>query len=174
MALLFTHKGAGRGKTMMADTPLPLTQAVEVSQVAEPVIEDKPPVMFGAARERMVGPGSASGVKRKHRFRPGTVALREIRQIQKTGDLLIRKAPFKRLVREIAKEFSKVDDLRFQSDAFDAIQEAVEQFAVGNFQLSNLLAIHADRTTISPRDMKLAAEITDTTRRSCALSTSAL
>jgi len=53
------------------------------------------------------------GVKKPHRFRPGTVALREIRKFQKSTELLIRKLPFQRLVREIAQEYKS--DLRFQS-----------------------------------------------------------
>ncbi|KAH8267365.1 hypothetical protein KR026_001062 [Drosophila bipectinata] len=45
------------------------------------------------------------GVKKPHRYRPGTVALREIRRYQKSTELLIRKLPFQRLVREIAQDF---------------------------------------------------------------------
>jgi hypothetical protein len=48
---------------------------------------------------------AAGGVKKPHRFRPGTVALREIRRYQKSTELLIRKLPFQRLVREIAQDF---------------------------------------------------------------------
>ena len=59
-------------------------------------------------------------VKKPHRFRPGTVALREIRRYQKTTELLIRKMPFQRLVREIAQDFKT--DLRFQSAAIGALQ----------------------------------------------------
>ena len=58
-----------------------------------------------------MGPGGAGGMKKVHRFRPGTVALREIRKFQKSCDLLIRKLPFQRLVREIAQEYKS--DLRF-------------------------------------------------------------
>ncbi len=57
----------------------------------------------------------SGGVKKPHRYRPGTVALREIRKYQKSTDLLIRKLPFQRLVREIAQDFK--NDLRFQSSA---------------------------------------------------------
>src|SRR5665213_3096891 len=68
-----------------------------------------------------------SGIKRKpHRYRPGTVALREIRKYQKSTDLLIRKLPFQRLVREIAQNFK--NDLRFQSTAIGALQEAAEAY----------------------------------------------
>jgi histone H3 len=68
--------------------------------------------------------GSDSGVKKSHRYRPGTVALREIRRYQKSSELLIRKLPFQRLVREIAQDFR--NDLRFQGTAVLALQEAAE------------------------------------------------
>ena len=67
---------------------------------------------------------ATGGIKKPHRFRPGTVALREIRRYQKSTELLIRKLPFQRLVREIAQDFKT--DLRFQSSAVLALQEASE------------------------------------------------
>jgi histone H3 len=97
------------------------------------------------------------GVKKPHRFRPGTVALREIRKFQKTAELLIRRRPFQRLVREIAQDFKS--DLRFQSSAVLALQEASEAYVVGLFQDTNLCAIHAKRVTIMPKDMYLARRI---------------
>merc|ERR1711957_341094 len=69
---------------------------------------------------------AAGGVKRPHRFRPGTVALGEIRRFQKSTELLIRKLPFQRLVREIASEYR--NELRFQSSAVLALQEASEAY----------------------------------------------
>ena len=98
-----------------------------------------------------------TGVKKPHRFKPGTVALREIRKYQKSTDLLIRKLPFQRLVREIASEFK--NDLRFQSSAVLALQEATEAYLVGLFEDTNLCAIHAKRVTIMPKDMQLARRI---------------
>merc|ERR1712070_701359 len=100
---------------------------------------------------------ATGGVKRAHRFRPGTVALREIRRFQKSTELLIRKLPFHRLVREIAAEFKQ--DLRFQSSAVLALQEAAEAYMVGLFEDTNLCAIHAKRVTIMPKDMQLARRI---------------
>jgi histone H3 len=125
----------------------------------------------------------AGGIKRPHRYRPGTVALREIRKYQKNTDLLLRKLPFQRLVREIAQDFK--NDLRFQSTAILALQEAAEAYLVGLFEDTNLCAIHAKRVrharmrmrsardsvrargvmniapqvTIMPRDMQLARRI---------------
>merc|ERR1719455_17574 len=100
---------------------------------------------------------SQGGVKRAHRFRPGTVALRHIRKYQKSTELLIRKLPFQRLVRYIANYFKT--DLRFQSSAVLALQEAAEAYMVGLFEDTNLCAIHAKRVTIMPKDMQLARRI---------------
>ena len=98
-----------------------------------------------------------SGVKKAHRFRPGTVALRMIRKYQKSTELLIRKLPFQRLVRHLANDFKT--DLRFQSSAVLALQEAAEAYMVGLFEDTNLCAIHAKRVTIMPKDMQLARRI---------------
>ncbi|XP_012886723.1 PREDICTED: histone H3.1-like [Dipodomys ordii] len=87
---------------------------------------------------------ATGGVKKPHRYRPGTVALREIRRYQKSTELLIRKLPFQRLVREIAQDFKT--DLRFQSSAVMALQEACESYLVGLFEDTNLCAIHAKRS----------------------------
>lgn len=97
------------------------------------------------------------GVKKPHRYRPGTVALREIRRYQKTTELLIRKLPFQRLVREIAEDF-KVD-LCYQGVAILAMQESAESYLVSLFEDTNLCAIHSKRVTILPKDIHLARRI---------------
>ena len=102
-------------------------------------------------------PKLTGGVKKPHRYRPGTVALREIRRYQKSTELLIRKLPFQRLVREIAQDFKT--DLRFQGTAILALQEAAEAYLVGLFEDTNLCAIHAKRITIMPKDIQLARRI---------------
>ena len=106
---------------------------------------------------------ATGGVKKPHRYRPGTVALREIRRYQKSTDLLIRKLPFQRLVREIAQDFKT--DLRFQGSAILAIQEASEAYLVGLFEDTNLCAIHAKRVTIMIKDMHLARRVRGDQRR---------
>lgn len=105
-------------------------------------------------RKSLPAPG---GVKKPHRYRPGTVALREIRRYQKSTDLLIRKLPFQRLVREISQGYRP--DLRFQSAALLALQEASESYLTGLFEDTNLIAIHAKRVTIMPKDLALARRI---------------
>lgn len=108
-----------------------------------------------AARKSTVP--SQAGSKKPRRYRPGTVALREIRRYQKSTELLIRKLPFQRLVKEIASEFKS--ELRFQSSAVLALQEASEAYLVGLFEDTNLCAIHAKRVTIMPKDILLARRI---------------
>ena len=102
-------------------------------------------------------PPTTGGVKRPHRYRPRTVALREIRKYQKTTELLIRKLPFARLCREIAQDIK--NDVRFQASALVALQEASEYYLVGLFEDTNLCAIHAKRVTIMPKDLQLARRI---------------
>ena len=100
---------------------------------------------------------ATGGFKKPHRYRPGTVALREIRRYQKSTDLLIRKLPFQRLVRELIQDVR--GDLRFQSTALLAAQEASEAYLVGLFEDTNLCAIHAKRVTIMPKDIQLSRRI---------------
>ena len=104
------------------------------------------------------------GVKKRYRYRPGTVALKQIRQYQKSMELLIRKLPFQRLVREIAGDSQIITSplcgkVRFQSAAIMALQEAAEAYLVGLFEDTNLCAIHAKRVTIMPKDIQLARRI---------------
>ena len=95
--------------------------------------------------------------KRKLRFKPGTVTLREIKRYQKTTDMLLPRAPFQRLVRGITMDMDH--SLRFQSVALQALQEASEAYIVGLFEDTNLCAIHAKRVTVQKKDMDLARRI---------------
>ena len=118
---------------------------------------------FNRAQKKLFGKASRKtapamgGLKKPHRFRPGTVALREIKRYQKTTELLIKRLPFQRLVKDIAQAFKS--DLRFQASAVLALQEAAESYMVSLFQDTNLCAIHAKRVTIMPKDIKLARRI---------------
>jgi histone H3 len=107
-----------------------------------------------AARKAAPGTG---GVKKPHRYRPGTVAIREIKKYQKSSELLLRKLPFQRLVREVAQDFRV--DLKFQGNSVLAVQEASEAHLVGLFEDANLCAIHAKRVTILTKDIHLARRI---------------
>ncbi|XP_068209455.1 histone H3-like [Palaemon carinicauda] len=96
---------------------------------------------------------ATGGVKKPHRYRPGTVALLEICRYQKSTEFLIRKLPFQRPEREITQDFKT--DLRFQSSAVMALQEASEAHLVVLFKDTNLLAIHAMSFTIMPKEIQL-------------------
>ena len=140
--------------------PSPPRQASPLTTTASSV---PPPLLCRAPRKQLATKAArksapaTGGVKKPHRYRPGTVALREIRRYQKSTELLIRKLPFQRLVREIAQEFKT--DLRFQGSAVLALQEAAESYLVGLFEDTNLCAIHAKRVTIMPKDIQLARRI---------------
>ena len=108
---------------------------------------------------RLVAP-THGGVKRPTRYRPGQLALREIRKFQKSTELLIRKLPFQRLVKEITYTLYPNDIVyRFQSSGLLALQEAAEAYLVYLFQDANLCTIHAKRVTLMVKDIQLARRI---------------
>ena len=87
--------------------------------MATVVVRRIPRISVTSARRAITGTA-----RRPHRFRVGTVALREIRKYPRSTDLLIRKAPFNRLVREVAQDFNH--GLRFNWFACAALHEASE------------------------------------------------
>ncbi|KAK2900228.1 hypothetical protein Q8A73_013357 [Channa argus] len=144
-------EGAGRFLSDQPEKRLPAAQqrAAELSSR-----RSRSPIR---SRSSVAASPSPQPVQRFKSNAPGTVALREIRRYQKSTELLIRKLPFQRLVREIAQDFKT--DLRFQSSAVMALQEASEAYLVGLFEDTNLCAIHAKRVTIMPKDIQLARRI---------------
>ncbi|XP_041789781.1 uncharacterized protein zgc:163040 [Chelmon rostratus] len=126
---LHTQLHVRSGKAIMART----------KQTARKSTGGKAPRKQLATKAARKSAPATGGVKKPHRYRPGTVALREIRRYQKSTELLIRKLPFQRLVREIAQDFKT--DLRFQSSAVMALQEASEAYLVGLFEDTNLIQI---------------------------------
>lgn len=113
----------------------------------------------GAARTESRGPqqkSSSQAAGKKRRYRSGTVALRQIRRYQKTGDLLLQKLPFQRLVREIVQNELQEEKVRFQAAAIQALQEVTELYLVGLFEDANLIAIHGKRVTVMAKDLELA------------------
>ncbi len=126
-------------------------------QTARKSTGGKAPRKQVAAKATRKASPSSGGMKKPRRFRPGTVALREIRRYQKSTSLLLRRAPFQRLVREVASDFKS--NLRMASGALGALQEATEAYMVGLFEDANLAALHAKRVTIMPRDLGLARRI---------------
>src|SRR5487761_2530148 len=109
------------------------------------------------SKTKAVVPADADGkVKKPHRFRPGTVALREIRRYQKSTELLIPKKTLTTLIREITNEYG---EFRYRVEALEAIREAAEQFLTNLFTDALLAAIHARRITIMNRDMRFVVDL---------------
>ena len=115
-----------------------------------------PRIHLATKAARIAGPVSG-GIKKPRRYCPGTVALRQIRKYQKTTDLLLRKAPFQRLIREISLDFKS--NLRYQGSAILALQEASKDYLVRLLEDTNMCAIHSKRVTIMPKDIQLARHI---------------
>ncbi len=143
---------------IMVDEPAaaPLPLPVVVSEPA-PKAKSKPKALGKAQSKAPKAPSPEVTTRKRRRIKPGVKALKEIRKYQRSSDLLLRKLPFQRLVREIAAEYK--NDLRFQSTALLALQEAAETYLVSLFEDTNLCAIHAKRVTITPKDMQLARRI---------------
>ena len=104
---------------------------------------------------RKMGLSDKGRVRKPHRFRPGTQALRQIRKYQKFTELLIKKLPFQRLVREVVLQLFPTESYRFQSTAILALQEASESFLVRMFEQCNDISIHDKRVTVQPKDVQL-------------------
>lgn len=116
-----------------------------------------PNTSTGLKRPKGVTNPQITQFKKQHRFRPGTVALREIRCYQKNTENVIPKSSFRRLIKIITT--TSHPHIRYQSSAIDAIQEASEAYMTNIFENTNLCAIHARRVTIMVRDMQLARRI---------------
>mmetsp|Transcript_48396 Transcript_48396/g.96854 ORF Transcript_48396/g.96854 Transcript_48396/m.96854 type:complete len:125 (+) Transcript_48396:609-983(+) len=95
--------------------------------------------------------------QKRFRFKPGIGALKEIRNFQKSTDLLIHRLPFVRLIKEITLKFHH--SLQWQSVALEALQHASEDYIIGLMEDANLSALHAKRVTIMPKDIQLARRI---------------
>lgn len=104
------------------------------------------------------GAGAGAG-GRRYRHRPGVRAVHEIRKMQKSTELLLRRLPFARLVKEICERMFGAAMFRWEAEALEALQWAAEDYLVGLFEDCNLCAIHAKRVTIMPRDVALARRI---------------
>ena len=172
-------KPAGLKPALKPAGPKPAGPKTAGSRPLRPTVGGKAPRKQAVPQKRKSRPGSGSlnyvptnrdylevqaagdtvpaANKTTRRYRPGRSALQEIRHYQKRTNLLIRKLPFQRLIREIAQRF-KVD-VRFRSSTLMALQEAAKAYLVRLFEDTNLCAIHAKRVTIMPKDIQLARRI---------------
>ena len=106
------------------------------------------------------GQSTLDDIKKKRRWKPGTVALRDIRRYQRSTRTLIPKLSFRRLVQEVLQEYGHTQDItRLSQKAVEALQEGGEQYISSLYKLTNTLAIHSGRVTIREGDLKLAAAL---------------
>ncbi|KAJ7793510.1 histone-fold-containing protein [Mycena olivaceomarginata] len=102
----------------------------------------------------------ADAVGKMHRFHPSEAVLHQIRPYKKSTELLIKKVPFQRLVREIAQNYKvKMANIRLQSTAVLALQEASEAYMVSLLEDANHAAAHGKHITVQPKDLTLAIRI---------------
>lgn len=125
------------------------------TKTIESSITGKKPSLSQSQKPKKRMNGAKSVVKT--RFKPGTLALREIRKYQKSSDLLIRKRPFQRMLRSLVPNNN--GELRFQSAAVTIFQEALENFLTNLLEDSYKCALHARRVTLLPRDIVLIYKI---------------
>jgi len=135
-----------------ASTPAPSKKSSGKKKMRSPSKTPASPDKSNRSTSRL----NESGVK-KRKWKAGTKALREIRFYQRTDHKLIPKLSFCRLVKELLSNAvgGGSEQLRIQTYALDALQEAAESFMVRFFEESNLCAIHAKRVTLMPKDMQL-------------------
>jgi histone H3 len=129
-----------------------------VKQKARKLTGGKPSFHHLATKATQQCGQQIGGMKKYHRYPPGMDSLREIHKFQKTTDLLIRKAPFRRLVRKLSQNIGKSNP-RMQTTADLALQEAAEAFMIDVFSDTNLCAMHSKHVTITAKDMVLACRI---------------
>ena len=144
----------------------------EMARSSSDAVEEEAVERYAKSRVAMLKSGQISLYKYQsisRRYRPGARAIREIKRSQRSTDLLLRKLPFQRLVREMICEtqkykiqnmfpYSQIVD-RIQGEALLAAQEACESYLVSLFEDANLCCIHAKRVTIQPKDLQLALRI---------------
>lgn len=112
------------------------------------------------ARTKKPSNVARAGVKKPHRFRPGTVALREIRKLQKGTDLIVEKAVIDRMIKEtLSGATIRGKDVRVSEKAREAFQHQAEAWSVGLLEDVNLMAIHGKRVTVMPKDLVLAERV---------------
>jgi len=154
------QKDAAALRTTPTATPITTTHS-EGSKSSRKSVSPKKKTSSGETIvDRILSKSPLTPAKRRH-FRPGTRALLEIRKYQKSTDLLLRKLPFARLVREVADRLCPpgAASFRWQAEALLALQEAAEYYLVHLFEDANLCAIHAKRVTIQAKDIQLARRI---------------
>lgn len=146
-------KKSGRESAAITPAGMPVLSAAD--RTSMPKSGNTGDMMMGEMKKDAV---PQLAIKKRH-TKPGQAAIREIKKYQKSTELLLRRLPFQRLVREVLSSDERASDFRFQSQALLALQEAAEAYLVGLFEDTNLAAIHAKRVTIMKKDLQLAVRI---------------
>lgn len=122
-------------------------------------------LMTKKVRKKRAKKNSAEDGKKKHRFRPGTVSLREIRRFQKTSNCLtFAKFPFEKLVRGVVAEHTKDSGvMKVSKDVFIILQYFVEQKVVEILKNANFAAVHAGRVKLMPVDIDFICAVSEGT-----------
>lgn len=136
---------------LMRDANISISAAGVMPHIHSALLPEK------KGRKKSKSKPATGGIKKPHRYRPGTVALREIRKQQKSTGLMIPKLPFQRLVREVGQDFK--DDLRFSAKSILTAQEYIEAYIVRLLTAANALSVHDKRTTVMPKDIHLARNV---------------
>src|SRR3989338_8212262 len=159
--------GGGGGRKSVRPAPPPRRRRASMLD-SPPAPSDPPPPSSSAAAARRAVSGkspassssssaaAAATPRRKRRARPGVVALREIRRFQKSTELLLRRLPFGRVVRDLCVAVNRDPErpIRWQAEALAALQQATEAYLVGLFEDANLCAIHGRRVTMMVKDLR--------------------
>ena len=144
--------------TIVSSVPLHSKMARTKHTARKTVSATKAPRKTIARKAVRKTSGTSQGVMKTRRSKQGTVASREIKKYQKSTELLIRKLPFSKLVRDLVQSYNK-NDVRFQGLAIQTLQEASENYLIDLFVDTQLCAEHAKRVTIMDKDMQLAIRV---------------
>jgi histone H3 len=118
-----------------------------------------PSLLNKKPRKRLLTKDSNIDEKKKHRFRPGTVSLREIKKLQKNSDnLTFARYPFEKMIRQIIDKHSGTP-LKISKDVFVTLQYFIEQQLINILQQANFAAIHANRVKLLPMDINFVLSI---------------
>lgn len=147
--------GAGINEnTKKTDSLKSCTGNIKKKKKEVPVVEKKKPL------RKTKSESDIKKVHKKHRFRPGTVAMREIKKQQKNSDCLaIPKSSFSRFVREITQNQTKGDVIRYTSQALDIIQFITESFVIKLLVNANRLVVDYGRVTMTSKDIQVSRSI---------------
>ena len=151
-------RGSAKPVAAAADAAAPVEGVVAKAVTKAGKKTGKTVATKGSKKTGKTAVKKSGGEKKQHRWRSGTVALREIKKLQKGSKLLIQKAPFQRLVRASMEAAGK-SGLSFKPSALEAVQEAAENYLVGLFEGAVILQLHRGKKTLNHKDLSYTRRI---------------